>query len=122
MIKGSVNFNEARIRLKVIGKHGREQVIEAVIDTGYSSSLTLPPSLIAQLGLSWQDVGRAELADGNVCVFDVFEAQVIWDGKIRKITVDESDADSLVGMKLLRGHELKMQVRSRGKVTIKRLR
>jgi hypothetical protein len=45
-----------------------------------------------------------------------------WDGKVRSILVAEADADPLVGMRLLRGHELKMHVRARGKVTIKRLR
>jgi hypothetical protein len=46
---------------------------------------------------------------------------VLWDGKARTVLVAEADADSLVGMRLLRGYELKMQVRSRGKVVIKRL-
>ena len=37
------------------------------------------------------------------------------------VPVDELDAVPLVGMGLLEGSELKMQVRARGKVTIKRL-
>jgi hypothetical protein len=41
--------------------------------------------------------------------------------KLRQILVDEADADPLVGMRLLKGHELKMQVLSGGKVTINRL-
>ncbi len=51
----------------------------------------------------------------------MYEAKVVWDGKVRQILVDEADTDPLVGMRLLRVHELKMQVRARGKVTIKRL-
>jgi hypothetical protein len=35
--------------------------------------------------------------------------------------VVESESNALVGMELLDGFELKMQVRSNGKVTIKRL-
>jgi predicted aspartyl protease len=81
----------------------------------------LPPDLIAALGLRWQTVERATLADGSECLFDVYEAKVVWDGKVRQILVDEADADPLLGMRLLRGYELKMQVRARGKVTIKRL-
>jgi len=80
MIIGAVKSNEARIRLTVRGRRGREQEVEGVIDSGYTGTLTLPPAL-----------------------------------------VDEADADPLVGMRLLKGHELKMQVRYRGKVTIKRL-
>ena len=81
----------------------------------------MPPALITTLGLRWQGVERATLADGSTCVFQVYVGKLVWDGKVRTILVDEADADSLVGMRLLRGHELKMQVRARGKVTIRRL-
>ena len=43
MITGVAQSDEARIRLKVKGLRGREQEVEAVIDTGYTASLTLPP-------------------------------------------------------------------------------
>jgi clan AA aspartic protease len=121
MITGAVKSDEGRIRLKVKGLRGREQEVEAVIDTGYTASLTLPPALIAALGLRWRSVDRFTLADGSECFLDVYEAKVVWDGKVRRILVDEADSDALVGMRLLKGHELKMQVRSRGKVTIKRM-
>ena len=81
----------------------------------------MPPALITMLGLRWRSVERATLADGCMCIFQVYVGKVVWDGKVRTILVDEADAISLVGMRLLRGHEVKMQVRSRGKVTIKRL-
>ena len=50
MITGLVKFDEARIRLIVKGRQGREQEIDAVIDSGFSGALTLPPALIATLG------------------------------------------------------------------------
>jgi clan AA aspartic protease len=121
MITGVVQAEEARIRLQVRGRRGREQEVEAVIDSGYSGALTLPPALITLLGLRWQSVERATLADGSTCFFQVFVGKLVWDGKVRTILVDEVDANPLVGMRLLRGHELKMQVRARGQVTIKRL-
>jgi clan AA aspartic protease len=122
MITGLVKADEGRIRLRVRGTQGRAREVEAVVDTGYTASLTLPPTLIAALGLRWQSLDRGTLADGSECLFDVYEGKVIWDGKVRRVLVDEADTDPLVGMGLLRGYELKMQVRSRGKVTIKRLR
>lgn len=121
MITGVVQSDEARIRLKVKGLRGREQEVEAVIDTGYTASLTLPPAVIAALGLHWQSMDRFTLADGSDCIFDVYVAKLQWEGKVRTILVDEVDSEPLVGMRLLRGHELKMQVRARGKVSIKRL-
>jgi clan AA aspartic protease len=122
MITGAVESDEARIHLTVRGRRGREQEVEAVIDSGYTGALTLPPALIAILGLRWRSVERATLADGSTCVFQVYVGKLFWDGKVRNILVDEADADPLVGMRLLRGHELKMQIRAHGKVTIKRLR
>jgi clan AA aspartic protease len=121
MITGVVNSDAARIRLTVKGRQGRVQEVEAVIDSGYTGALTLPPSLIATLGLRWRSVDRATLADGSTCIFQVYEGKLVWDGRVRTILVDEADADPLVGMKLLRGHELNIQVRARGKVTIQRL-
>jgi len=96
--------------------------IEAVIDTGYTGWLTLPPSVISTLSLRWDSFGRGMLADGSASLFDVYQGKVVWDGRIRSVLVDEFDATPLVGMALLRGCELRMQVRARGKVTIKRLR
>jgi clan AA aspartic protease len=122
MITGVVQSDEGRIRVKVKGLRGREQEVDAVIDTGYTASLTLPPAIVAALGLRWRSMDRFTLADGSECIFDVYVAKVVWDGKVRTILVAEADADPLIGMRLLRGHELKMQVRARGKVTIKRLR
>src|SRR5260370_32623347 len=119
MITGLVKSNEARIRLRVKGPRGQEHEVEAVIDSGYSGTLTLPPALITKLGLRWHSNDLAILADGSRCEFQVYMGALIWDGRIRSILVDEADTDPLVGMKLLRGHEIKMQVRSRGKVTIK---
>jgi clan AA aspartic protease len=121
VIVGIVQGREPLIRLTVHGFRGRRQEIEAVIDTGYTGWLTLPPSVIGALNLRWRTVGRGTLADGSVSLFDVYQAKVLWDGRVRAVFVDEFDATPLVGMSLLRGSELKMQVRARGKVTIKRL-
>ena len=121
LITGVVRSGDGRIRITVLGRQGRNQEVEAIVDTGYTASLTLPPAMIADLGLRWQALDSARLADGSECTFDVYEAKVLWDGRTRRILVDEADADPQVGMRLLKGYELKMQVRGRGKITIKRL-
>jgi predicted aspartyl protease len=61
------------------------------------------------------------LADGSEYVFDVYDGSIVWDGIVRNIFVDEADAQPLVGMRLLKGYELNIQVRSHGKVRIKRI-
>ncbi|HEY7330218.1 MAG TPA: hypothetical protein VH592_21450 [Gemmataceae bacterium] len=121
MITGVVKDGKAWLLLKVIGSQGQEQEVEAVIDTGCTESLTLPPSLVAALDLRWRKVDSAIMADGSECIYDMYDAQVLWDGKAHSVLVAELNTFPLVGMGLLNGYELKMQVRPGGKVTIKQL-
>jgi predicted aspartyl protease len=58
------------------------------------------------------------LADGSESIFDIYEATVVWDGEARRISVDEAETAPLVGMSLLEGYELALQVRTGGVVTI----
>ncbi len=43
MITGVIKSDEGRIRLRIKGSNGLEREVEAVIDTGYTATLTLPP-------------------------------------------------------------------------------
>jgi clan AA aspartic protease len=123
MIRGLVNDElEAIVHVTVVGSTGRRETVTAVVDTGYNGCLTLPVRLLKRLQLPWLQRGRAELADGNEIFFDVFEGAVIWHGRRKLIPIDESETTPLVGMGLLKGFELRMQVRTGGKVAIKRLR
>jgi clan AA aspartic protease len=121
MMTGTVSRDEAVMRLEVRGRRGHTTEIAAVIDTGFTAWLTLPSAIVAELGLRWHSFGRGTLADGSETFFDIFEGSVVWDGRARRIRVHVFDADPLVGMALLRGYALNMDVRSRGRVTIKRL-
>jgi clan AA aspartic protease len=122
MITGIVTDDrEAVIRLALRGPDGDEQELEAVIDTGFDGSLTAPPAIIAALGLPLRRRGRALLADGSATVFDIYEATVTWDGVLRRISVDEVNVTPLLGMSLLYGYELTLQVVEGGSVVLNRL-
>jgi clan AA aspartic protease len=120
MITGIVTaYREAIIHLTVRGPQRQEQEIEEIIDTGFDGFLTtLPPTLIAALGLAWRRRGRAMLADGSESLFDIHEAIVSWDGAPRRVAVDAVDIAPLIGMSLLSGYELTIQVAAGGKVII----
>lgn len=122
MMIGNVNSRrEAIIQLAVLGENNQRQGIKAVIDTGYTGFLTLPSALIAKLGLAWFMQEEGTLGDGSLCMFNVFEASIIWNGQIRAIEINESEAEPLVGMGLLEGYELNIQGLAGGTVTIKAL-
>jgi hypothetical protein len=62
MITGKVTDGEARIPWRVRGSRRSERKVEAIIDTGYTASMTLPPRLISELGLRWRSLERGTSA------------------------------------------------------------
>jgi clan AA aspartic protease len=119
MIIGKVNAKqEAIVQLAVLGENQQSQRIKAIVDTGYTGFLTLPSTIITTLNLTWYMQQEGILGDGSLCIFNVYEASIIWDGQIRTIEINESNTDPLVGMGLLEGHELKIQAIAGGLVTI----
>jgi clan AA aspartic protease len=120
MINGVVTVHrEAVIPLVVRGPTGKEEHIDAVIDTGFNGSLTLPSRILSTLDLPWRRRAKAFLADGSESVFDIFEGYVVWDAMVRRIPVDAAETVPLVGMGLLEGFEFNVQVKPGGPVTIK---
>jgi clan AA aspartic protease len=116
---GAVNVNlEAVLRLSVRDSVDQSHDVDAVIDSGFNGFLTLPPALIATLGLSWLCRQQGQLADGSIQAFDVYVATVDWDGQPRTVEVEAVDAQPLIGMALMRDCELRIQVRPGGSVTI----
>jgi len=119
MISGFVNArHEIRIRLPVRDARGNEQDIESILDTGFNGALTLPPPLIASLGLAWRSRTTAILANGSREQFDLYAAMVIWDGVPRSVLVQAIDTAPLLGMALLVGYDLRVRVATGGSVEI----
>ncbi len=119
MITGVVNADyEAVIRLRVQGSAGQEREVDAIIDTGFNGSLALPPVLVMALGLTRLSRGRAVLANGSDELFDIYGATVLWDGLPRYVETDAVDTTPLVGMALLDGYDLYVQVVDGGRVVI----
>jgi clan AA aspartic protease len=119
MIAGVVNRSlEIVIPLPVRDAAGQNQVVEVILDAGFTGSLTLPPALINSLGLLWRSRSSAVLANGNVEQFDVYTATVVWDGVARTILVPAIDNPPLLGMALLSGHDLRARIVVDGAVEI----
>jgi clan AA aspartic protease len=122
MITGIVNVDfEPIILLSICGSDGKVYTQDAIIDTGFNGWLSLPPDLIAQLNLKWKRRGRAILGDGSECVFNVYEAVLVWDGNFLTIPIDEADSEPLVGMSLMEGYQLMVQVFEGGHVKLSKI-
>ena len=119
MIEGVVNAAyEAIVSLPLTGPEGQSRRIDAVVDTGYNGFLTLPSSIVAELGLPYRGHSEAILADGSVVEFDVYGVTVSWDCIARYTSANAADSTPLVGMSLLDGHDLSIRVRDGGRVLI----
>ena len=122
MMQGVVNQSCEAILSIVVQNDTKTKFTEAVIDTGFSGFLTLPSHIILELGLTWKGRDIATLGDGTSCIFDVYIADVIWDGEYVRIDINESETVPLIGMQLLRGYDLHIQAIEGGCVTIEKLK
>ena len=119
MIEGFVNANfEAVVTIPLLGPAGQTREVAAVVDTGFNGYLTLPPTLVAELGLSVVGAGQAILADGSEASFDVYGVTVVWDSQPRYVETAAVGIDGLVGMMLLDRHSLYVEVATGGRVVV----
>jgi predicted aspartyl protease len=119
MIAGIVNSsNEPVVRLDLVGHNGQRYPTELIVDTGFTGFMTAPPALIRALGWQWCGRALAVMADGRDEVCDVYAGTIVCDGHARRVETEAVDANPLVGMALLRGHDLHVRVLPGGAVTI----
>lgn len=122
MITGVINAEfEPIIPLSIRRFDGKVFTKDAIVDTGFNGWLSLPPDAITELNLKWKRRGRAILGDGSEWVFNIYEAVVVWDSTLLTIPVDEADSEPLVGMLLMEGYELTMQIFEGGSVKLCKL-
>ena len=119
MIRGVVTAQlEAWIDLDVVGRDDSRIGFSAVIDTGFNGFLTLPHSVLSSLGCRKLGEALVSLADGSEIQTAVFQVTVFWNGQPRKIEVDAAEVEPLVGMRMLKGHDVHLQVVPNGDVTV----
>ena len=116
---GEVTPNkEAIVKIDLISFDGHKREVVAVLDTGFTEYLTLPPTIITDLGLQYQYSIPMILADGSSIAVRVFDAIVIWADIKRSIPVQETLGDVLLGMSMIYGFRLNVDALDGGAVTI----
>jgi clan AA aspartic protease len=123
MMQGFVNQNCEAMLPIVVGRDNKPtQLLEALIDTGFTGFLSLPSAMIESLGLPWIFSDSVTLGDGSEVVFQMYRATVIWDGAFKVVDVAASESEPLLGMSLLYGFKLQVEAVERGTVTIEAMR
>ncbi len=95
--------------------------IEAVIDTGFTAYLTLPPDVVKSLSLLRRCRADFVLADDRVQTLAVYRVGLLWHARPRSVPVQEAVGTPLLGMEMLRGSEICIRVEDGGSVVIEEL-
>ena len=118
MITGKLTVHQEAVIELEVGSSNQSEKIEAVIDTGFTGYLTLPSALVSRLNLQQAGEQRAILGDENRVVLKRHIAKVLWHGAERNVYVLQAEGGPLVGMSLLYGSRLILDVVTDGNVTI----
>ncbi len=119
MMTGMINDSkEAVLKVPIHGPDGQKFDAEAIIDTGYNGTLSLPPDVIVSLGLLFRGSRFVTLGDGSTVLLNIYRATVIWDGMPRLVQVMGTEDVALIGMSLLYGYRVIMDVVDGGSVTL----
>lgn len=119
MISGTITRElDAIVSIILLDAEGSRPALDFVVDTGFSGAMSMPVSWIKAMNYPWSRSTTSILADGSVIDVDVYEGRILWDNKERAVPIDATEGDLLIGMELLQGFELRIQVVVDGLVTI----
>ena len=122
MIRGVVNARlQGIVTLQATGPSGRMREINAVIDTGFTDFLTLSHEIIDELDIDFAINVQAFLADGSEEILPMFNVTVTWDGEPRRVRAIATRGESLLGMAMLHGRRLVVEVIEGGQVAVQPL-
>ena len=119
MIRGVMNDRlEPMVVVEISNGDGQFQPVEALLDTGFSENLTLPPDAVARLGLKYVYRIPLNLAGGQQIEGAVHEGFVKWFGRTRTIHVIAAEGQPLLGMSLLASCKVTIYARLGGEALI----
>ena len=109
---------EAWLTVDILNRQGNAVQIDAVVDTGFTEFLALPPVSIRELGLERGQDMELATAGGQIIRSPTYSAIITWHGVGRKIQVIALTDRPLIGMSLLWGSDLIVQARENGRVIV----
>ena len=119
--EGHIVYLEPRVAVSVAGGSGVARTVNATMDTGFTGWLTLPPDIIRQLGLQYRGTRTVSLANGQEWPVELYLGFISWDDRILPRLIHQSDGNPLIGMNLMTGFRLTMDIRAGGDVVIEEI-
>ncbi len=116
---GRVNGDlQAWLTVEIVTPGGQPRPIEVALDTGFNGQIALPAITIQRLELSEESSRLAITATGDRVRLTTYYSTMMWHGEPRIIEVVEADSEPLLGMELLLGNRVTLDVLEGGPVTI----
>lgn len=92
--------------------------IQFVVDTGFEGFLTLPPEVVAKLGLPYVAKIQANLADNSKVTTNAYALKIVWNGVERDVIVLAMGRRPLIGTALLEDFHLSIDFYEGGTVLV----
>jgi clan AA aspartic protease len=118
MIQGNVVGRQARISIILRLPENLDIEIECVVDTGFEGFLTLPSSVIAEIGLRYLAQINANLAENSNVATNVYLATILWNGVEKDVAVLGMGRRPLIGSALLEDCHLSIDFCDGGTVLV----
>ncbi len=95
------------------------RIVDALIDTGFTGWLTLPPDIVAEMDLRSAGTSYGVLADGQEVALDAYYVTVMLDGTPRRVIAQVAPPPVLAGMELFDGYLICIEDSFGGSVTVR---
>ena len=113
---------EPRVPLDILGSDGAFRSLNAVVDTGFTGMLTLPESVVSDLGLRRVREQEITLADGRSQLRRICRAELLWHGQPIDVLAYMMGDQPMIGTALLAPCRLTIDLWPGGAVIIEEAR
>ncbi|MBC8141966.1 MAG: clan AA aspartic protease [Armatimonadetes bacterium] len=120
---GEVQYDRtATVPITIRGQDRADDItVAAIIDTGFDGFLSLPAAMVALLRLDYLGQMQTTVFGGFAATFDLHPAIVLFADEERGIVLTAAENPPLIGMSLLYGSKLTVDVVDGGAVSIEPL-
>ena len=115
-ITGQIDGLSPRVAITVTGNGDSPKSYSALLDTGFDGALSIGLADASELGLRFIRDQVVVLADGSEKVSSLFAGKVYFAGDWREVPVNATGDDATIGMQLLYGASIRVDVVLNGDV------
>jgi len=119
MIAGRVTPDlEVLVPIRLLGGSGAEREMDVGLDTGFTGYLVLPSEVLTAVDAQRVGSRMTRLGDDSRVPMDACLVTVLWHDEPRKVLALQSEGRSMIGLSLLYGCTVALEVVDGGYVSI----